>query len=176
MTRMRALSYVGVWVLLTAYYVAFERESDAVEVMPEQQPPFLELAPDQVVAVEVEIGGRRLSSRRSGQGWEVVAPQGVPVFDDLIDAFLSTLTDSPTVEVIGSRVASAEDFGLEDPTARIILRLADAEPVSVLLGRRNPAQTAIYAQRQGVPTIVLLGLNVQYYVELLMEGVPDSAS
>ena len=35
---------------------------------------------------------------------------------------------------------------------------------------RNPAQTAIYARREGSGEIVLAGLNVQYYFDLLMEA------
>jgi hypothetical protein len=48
---------------------------------------------------------------------------------------------------------------------------ADGSVIRVLLGARNPAQTAVYARREGKPDVVLLGLNVQYYIELVIEAL-----
>jgi hypothetical protein len=37
------------------------------------------------------------------------------------------------------------------------------------LGRTNPAETGIYGRLEGNPQIVLLGLNVQYYVDMVLK-------
>ena len=38
------------------------------------------------------------------------------------------------------------------------------------LGARNPTQTAIYAQTSSSPRVLLVGVNVQYYADLLYEA------
>jgi hypothetical protein len=98
------------------------------------------------------------------------------VFDDLITAIVSSLTDTPPVELVDATGASMDDFGLSRPTVRITLGRTNQEEVVIELGARNPAQTAVYARRDGSPSIVLLGLNVQYYVDLVLEALPSSAS
>ena len=36
---------------------------------------------------------------------------------------------------------------------------------------RNPARTAVYAQRSDSPRVFLIGLNVRYYEDLLFEAL-----
>ena len=42
--------------------------------------------------------------------------------------------------------------------------------MAVKLGAKNPPQTAIYVQTDFSPRILLVGVNVQYYADLLYEA------
>ena len=39
----------------------------------------------------------------------------------------------------------------------------------LLLGGRNPTKTALYAKRADAPAIYLIGLNLRYYSDLIVE-------
>jgi hypothetical protein len=40
--------------------------------------------------------------------------------------------------------------------------------VTLSLGSANPAETGVYATLEGHPQIVLVGLNVRYYIDLVL--------
>jgi len=42
----------------------------------------------------------------------------------------------------------------------------------VTIGDANPTGTAVYAQRQGAPDVVLIGRNVRYYEDLIFQALP----
>jgi hypothetical protein len=65
------------------------------------------------------------------------------------------------------------DFGLDAPSARLTFGRPDAPAVTLSLGRTNPAETGVYGQLEGNPQIVLLGLNVQYYVDMVLKQSGD---
>ncbi len=50
-----------------------------------------------------------------------------------------------------------------------------ARKVRVLLGARNPTRTAVYAKRDDRPAVYLVGLNVQYYEDLIFEAARRSS-
>lgn len=63
------------------------------------------------------------------------------------------------------------EFGLQDPQSEITLQRTSAAPVTVRLGMRNPAGTAVYAQRSDSPQVFLIGLNVRYYEDLVFDAL-----
>ena len=48
------------------------------------------------------------------------------------------------------------------------MRRPGAPPVTLSLGGPNPAATGVYGRLDGNPQVVLLGLNVRYYVDLVL--------
>jgi hypothetical protein len=100
----------------------------------------------------------------------VVAPADARVPADLVAAIVAALTELPPVDVVPPAPgARAVEFGLEEHSVRLVVG-TDTEEARVQLGARNPSQTAVYARRDGDEEIVLVGLNVQYYVDLLIEA------
>jgi len=61
-------------------------------------------------------------------------------------------------------------FGFADGSPVIELETKEGTKLAVTLGARNPPQTAIYAKTSVAPRVVLIGVNVQYYTELLYEA------
>ncbi len=173
MTRKRAAGYVAVWLLLTTYYVLFERQPGpgAPEVAP-RRGALVDFDGNEVIAVDVESGSRRVRALGAGDRWQVVEPSGAAPPADLIAAFVAALT-AADVEIVDADGAKAQEFGLDGPGRRVTLRRRDGSSTTIVLGARNPSQTAIYARREGAPEIVLLGLNVQYYFDLLMGSAAE---
>jgi hypothetical protein len=61
------------------------------------------------------------------------------------------------------------DFGLATPSARLSFGRPGGAPVTLLLGSANPAETGVYGRLEGNPQIILLGLNVRYYIDLVLK-------
>ena len=67
--------------------------------------------------------------------------------------------------------ADLSPFGLDLPRSTLVLKTdSKSPPITLLLGERNPAVTAVYARLEGSPNVFLLGLTVKYYEELLFEA------
>jgi hypothetical protein len=171
----RALIYVGIWAVLTLYYFVFERARppvvDAVNGTAQEHVRLLS-SPAAITELELETPEHVLRCRRAGETWEVVEPPNVQAPSDLIAAVVGALADLHSVPVVRSDATpqAEEQFGLHRPRARITLG-GSGFRLTIQLGQRNPAQTAVYARREGQPEILLLGLNVQYYVDLLLEAL-----
>lgn len=168
MSSTRAVLYCAVWLLLTAYYLALVRAPGAVPAAPRAL-----LLPgwsaEQVVGLDVLSGGGRLRAARTGAVWQVVVPESAPVPGDLVAALAAALTDATSAESVALDTSRDRDFGLVDTARKIVLSRADGAAAAVLLGTRNPPQTAVYARREGAAETMLLGLNVEYYFDLLAD-------
>jgi hypothetical protein len=174
MTWSRALLYLATWASLSAYYVAFERSPQAPVARSDVTAAEQRLVPFRAGAVtmlSLDAHGTHVRCERSEGQWRVLEPAGAPVPIDLVAAIVATLTELPPVEIVPlSDGSQSADFGLEDATVHLTVG-AGAEQVRLQLGARNPSQTAVYARRDGAEEIVLVGLNVQYYVDLLIEAL-----
>jgi len=115
----------------------------------------------------VDAHGARVRAVRSGERWQVVEPPGAAVTSDLVSALLGAVLDTRAEPVAAAAADQLSEFGLDQPTARITMTREDGPPVTLLLGAANPAETGIYGRLEGNPQVVLLGLNVRYYVDLL---------
>lgn len=131
---------------------------------PVAPPPPTETGPD-IVAVSVSAGDRRVAARRVDGRWEIAPPHGDAVTSDLVEALLAAVLNAPAEPVAPS--GAGDEFGLDTPSARIELQRREGRPVTVLLGHTNPSGTGVYGQLEGNPQILLMGLNVRYYVELM---------
>ena len=171
MTRMawsRALVYTLLAVVLGALYVA---------TAPPPPPP-LEAAeaPTPGLAIEsvqIDADGRTIRASRSDDRWSVVQPAGAHVPSDLIAALLSAVLETPAEPVVGTADQLVE-FGLDAPSARLLFGRSSGPPITIALGKTNPAETGIYARLEGNPQIILLGLNVRYYVDLVLKESAES--
>lgn len=160
MSWRHALAYVALAALLLIAVSA---------TTPPAPPTVAPAAPAQpgpdVVAVSVSAGDRRVEARRVDGRWQVAAPHADGVTSDLVDALLSAVLDTPAEPVASS--GALDEFGLDQPFARIELTRREGKPVTVLVGHTNPTDTGVYGQLAGNPQVLLMGLNVRYYVELM---------
>jgi hypothetical protein len=173
MTWRRAWAYVAVFVALIGFQSYFGRSTTPVEVLDfgvssvtATPIPFLAARPDDIVEVEIEASGQYAQLKRTGVRWEVVRPVGADVSGDLISALLTAVLEVPEVEVVGSADDRTAEFGLDKPMAELRLRPSAGPSLTIRLGSLNPAATAVYASGSGTRQVVLLGLNVRYYLNL----------
>jgi hypothetical protein len=178
MTWRRIALYWACFLGLSAYYVLVERPAAVRKAALVARAPFLNVALDEISAVEIRRGDRVVRARRVGDRWELVEPAGRSVPPDLIGALINNLLQLPDVEVVADASTELAPFGLDVPVSQITLATVRGEPMVVKLGNRNPAGTAVYATRSGSEHVYLIGLNVRYYEDLLFEalGAAPSAS
>ena len=165
----RAFAYVASAVVLAIVYFASApppRRSPATSSVPSAtvSPEPAHLAID---TVRLEVDGRTVSARRAGEQWEIVEPVGATVPSDLITALVSAVLETPATPVTSDTNGLAE-FGLDTPSARLIFGRPGDTPVTLSLGGTNPAATGIYGRLEGKPQVILLGLNVRYYIDLVL--------
>jgi hypothetical protein len=172
MTWRRAALYWALFLVLGVYYVAAEREPAGQAAAHLTRAPFLTVPEDQIVAVQVQRGPTVVRCRRLAGRWKVVDPPDGRAPADLIAGLIANLTQLPDVEVVAQKPADLTQFGLAPPASQLVLTPASGDPITVRLGNRNPAGTALYAQRSNSDGVFLIGLNVDYYEDLLFQGVP----
>jgi hypothetical protein len=178
MTWRRAWGYVAVFVALTFLQAFSSRQAARQEAGVETVPrvgvtpiPFLAAKPEDIEEVDIEMSGQSAQLKRAGTRWEVIQPAGKELSGDLVSALLTAVLEVPEVEVVGVLDDRAVDFGMDAPTAELRLKQAGRPSLDIRLGALNPARTAVYASGSGTPQVVLLGLNVRYYLDLVAEAL-----
>jgi hypothetical protein len=168
---------IAFWVvaaLLFGWWWAVERNPDAGKEMLEiKREKFVEIFRDEVRSVELTREGRTLRAERNDQKrWAAVAPAGATLPHDLVLTLIDSLSDEQDSEVVNEKPTEADlaAFGLDDPRTEVRLELADGEDLRVEFGASNPPHTAIYARKSISPKVYLVGLNLEYYGDLLFQA------
>jgi hypothetical protein len=165
-------STVTYWVLfavLGGYYLAFERKPPPPSEIQRAREKVLNVFSDEVTAITLRRNGKEIRCERRDQRWQIVKPQSAKVPADLIAALVENLTDKQEAEEIADkpRPEDLQAFGLTATSAELEVEVGGGKRMSVKLGGTNPPHTAIYAQTNFSPRILLVGVNVQYYADLL---------
>ena len=176
MTWRRAAFYWTCFAVLSAYYLIVLRRPAAPAAAHLTRASFLEVPENQVEGIDVRNGSTVARCRRSGERWQVVEPAGAVVPSDLVAALVANLTQLPDVEVVEENATDLAQFGLDPPASLLTVILDHGRTLSVRIGNRNPSSTAVYAQRSDSPRVYLIGLNVRYYEDLLLEALGRASS
>lgn len=126
-----------------------------------------ELDGAKLTRVEVRRGDRTVILEQGDGRWKVVQPTDRVIPYGLVSALVEQLVDSGHGERISDDPHDPA-FGFAAPTARIEARSTDGRTLSLVLGARTPAGTAVYALEEHDGRVVSVGLNLLYYVDLLM--------
>jgi hypothetical protein len=171
MTWRRALLYWGCFVTLAAYYVAVLYEPAPPAAAHLTRAPFIDVPEQRIEALEVRRGDALVRCRRVDGRWQVVVPAGSSVPSDLVAALITSVVQLPDVEVVEEVATDLPQFGLDPPLSQLTLKVSGGAPIVVRIGNRNPSSTAVYAQRDDSRQVLLIGLNVRYYEDLLFEAL-----
>ena len=117
--------------------------------------------------VELRRGDATVVLARDGDRWKVVAPTDRTIPGGLVQAFVDQLVDSGHGERIAEDAHNAA-FGFASPELRIDASEAGGKRLSLVVGARTPAGTAAYALIEQQGLVVLVGLNLLYYGNLLL--------
>lgn len=172
MTWTKTLTYWVLFAVMAGYYGAVVRRPAPPAAEETRREKVIEAFGDEIERLTLRRGDRAVVSERVEKRWKVVDPGGAQVPADLVAALVELLTEKQEAEVVeGAPTAEDVDhFGLKDPTSTIEVDLKGGRKIAVKLGTRNPPRTAVYAQRSGSPGVLLVGLNAEYYGDLLFEA------
>ena len=160
----RALLYVLVSAVLVAVYTA---TAPPPPPSPASAPPPPDAPTPSIDTLRLEARGRMVRAARDAGQWQVVEPTGATIPGDLIAALIAAVLETPADPVTTDPERPA-DFGLDTPWARLSFGRPNGAPVTLVLGSANPAETGVYGQLEGNPQVMLLGLNVRYYIDLVL--------
>ncbi len=168
--RYTAAVWLSAWLVWGyVFWTIQQRGGLALEEEVASLAPIVRADSARVDAVHIERGGRTLEFTRRNGRWVVTDPVGASVSSDLIAALIDTLATIAPVEIVAENPDSLLPFGLDPPRTVIRMAAAGTPVAAVELGERNPTRTAVYARRRGGKQVYLLGLNAEYYVELIYE-------
>ena len=174
----RSVTVYWVLAVLVSGRLAFimrERAQVQAPVEPEVT-PIVTLQAGTVDAVHTTTRSGSLELRRQAGRWRVERPAGVSISSDLVGAFIDTLTTIRPIEILSETADGLVSYGLEPPTATVELGSEGRVLATIQLGQRNPTRTAVYARRADEARVYLLGLNAQYYLDLLYEQAAAAAA
>ncbi len=125
--------------------------------------------PAEFTGLTVESGEIHISATRSGERWHLVGPI-TQVPGDLLSAIaesLATVGDAQVVSVSGEH---PEQYALDPPLMTVSADRTGKPPFRVYLGAPNPAGVAVYGRIDGEAPILLIGLQLRSYLDLLIEA------
>lgn len=178
MTWRRAIGYWAA-ALALAGWLYFDSRSPEGSPGAEEVPALAPLvAPPVERFDEVSIvrGTETFVFRKSGGRWEETTPGDVSVPSDLVAALLDTLSTIPPIERLAGKSTTAPEFGLSPAQTRVELHSSGKKAHEISIGRRNPTRTAAYAAVTGHTDVYLIGLNAQYYLELIFDEIARQRS
>ena len=175
-------STVTYWLLAAvfgSYFLVIEKRPAPKSEMQLARERVLSVYSDDIKGLTLKRDGKEIRCELKEKRWQVVKPEGVKIPPDLVAALVENLTDKQEAEEIAAAPKPEEltAFGFGDASPVVELETKDGTKLSVTLGGRNPPQTAIYARTSVAPRVLLVGVNVQYYTDLLYEaGAAKTAS
>jgi hypothetical protein len=164
--------------LLGGYYMVVERRPPPPSELQREREKILNVFGDEVVSLTLRRDGKEIRCEKKVKRWTVVKPENRTAPPDLIAALVENLTDKQEAEAISDapKPEDLEAFGLTTTSSTVEIEMKDGKKMIVKLGARNPPQTAIYAQANSSPRVLMIGVNIQYYADLLYEAGTKSAA
>jgi hypothetical protein len=175
MTWRRIAVYYVLSVILGGYYLAFEWRPNPEKPIrgPRQvvQNRFLPLAREDIHELVLRRANAIVQCRRNGDTWETIEPSGAKITSAIVASLIENLTLGKEVQVVDRSAADLKPYGLAPPYSTLELKGKEKNPLTtVLIGDRNPTESAVYARLENSPQVVLLGYSVRYYEELIFEA------
>jgi hypothetical protein len=168
----RVVLYYALFGVALLYYLSSEPSKAPRSEASPNELTLVDIPLDRVTEVHLIRDGKQVRCAEQDGRWRVVDPPGRRVPADLISSLVMTLVETRAAEVIAREGADYGPFGLGADALRVELyqRGHDA-PVTVILGNRNPADTALYARVEGSPRVLLVGRILEYYIDRIFEEV-----
>jgi hypothetical protein len=164
---------IAFFILLPTYYWIQPTTKPAAALEQEKEESLLKLDGG-INAITLESGTESLRFQKTGDGklYQLIAPQGKFIPQDLMNAMVALLVNAKSVEVVSENSNDLSQFGLDHPKSVLTVEApGKPQPIKLAFGNENPTHTAIYAQIEGVPKVFLLGQNLEYYQSLMFQWI-----
>jgi Domain of unknown function (DUF4340) len=160
------------FILLPIYFWSIPTIKPSAALEQQKQESLLKLSSG-IDAITISSGPESLRFQKTGEGrYQVVAPPGKFIPQDLMNAMIALLLNAKSVEVVAENSNDLAQFGLDHPKSEVIIEApGKPQPIKLAFGNENPTHTAIYAQIEGTPKVFLLGENLEYYQSLMFQWI-----
>jgi hypothetical protein len=175
MTWRRIALYYTLSIILGSYYFLVEWRPGSEEPIrnarPAQQSRFLPIARNDIHELALRDSHAGIRFRRNGDTWSVVEPANANVTSTLVTSLVENLTVEKEVQIVEQSASDFASYGLAQPFLSLTIKgPTDNLLATILIGDRNPTQSAVYARKDDSKQVVLLGYSVRYYAELIFEA------
>jgi hypothetical protein len=130
----------------------------------------LSFDPTSVTAMRLERSGQVWRTQRGDGGWTGTARPAD------VDDFLNNLLGLAEILPLDVSAEELADHGLDPPEAVVELEREGAPPVVLLLGRRNPPATGVYARVGAQGRVVLTGALALWDFEKAVRAISPTAA
>jgi hypothetical protein len=128
--------------------------------------PLVVFPPDGVTRLRIAHSGGRFDAERREGRWSGASSGAA------IDVFLRNLTELGRLMEIPAQEGQLKDYGLAAPEAVIEINLAERPaPLTVEVGRANPAGTGVYARVDRAGPVILAGALLTWEIDKLLRPV-----
>jgi hypothetical protein len=174
--RRIALYYLLLGVALVVYVGTTPPASVPEE--PAGKVRLIDLRVDELGEVHLMRGNAWVRCVQEAGRWRILEPRGASAPPDLMATFVLTLVETMAAEVVEGNTGSGVEFGMtgERATRIALYRLGHEDPVTILLGARNPTETAVYATVEGRSEVFLVGRVLQYYADGILDAAQRNAA
>jgi uncharacterized protein DUF4340 len=173
MSPRNAIIFTVLLAILLPYYYFVDRPELRFKALAaiSQQESLLDL-PGGIDTLTITRGDEKVGYARRADGqYNVVAPAGKFVPQDLMKALTDLIEGAKSVEVVSTNPNDLAEFGLDHPKGELTIEAGKKPPINIYFGNENPTRTAVYARIEGVPKVFLLGANLEYYQTLMFQWV-----
>lgn len=110
---------------------------------------------DQVAALEVEDGGKRVRVERRGNEWKAVEPAGLPLGRNAMEQWTSDLETVRADAFVPASDLAGKDTGLDAPAATVTVTARDGGRKVLRVGKEKD-KGVFYARLDGAPEVFTL--------------------
>jgi hypothetical protein len=101
--------------------------------------------------------GDTVHLKREGDDWQLLVPVKARAEKTVVQDIVANLVTAKADREIEPNPSKLDDFGLDKPAAEIILRVkGKSEPLTLLLGGKNPTGVWVYAKTADKPAVFVL--------------------
>jgi Domain of unknown function (DUF4340) len=108
--------------------------------------PLFALKETDVTQLTIESKSQTLKLEKTDKGWQLKAPKAGAADEGTVTFLLNLLATGTSERTLQVEPAQLKEFGLDKPTATLVLQLKDQKTHKIMLGTQNFNQSAVYAQ------------------------------
>lgn len=108
--------------------------------------PIFALKEADVTQLTIEAKNQSLKLEKTDKGWQLKAPKAGAADEGAVTFLLNLLATGTSERTLQVEPAQLKEFGLDKPTATLVLKLKDQKTHQIMLGIQNFNQSAVYAQ------------------------------
>lgn len=110
-------------------------------------PKILSLSADQITGIRLaKTGAEPVVLSKSGNQWQITAPQALPADSDSLTALTTALSPLASDRLIEEHPASLAPFGLDNPTSEVDITTKDGKTQKLLFGADTVSGGDTYAK------------------------------